>query len=163
SRSAAPSRQTGPVSSRISWSPRVGSCTTVSSATTSATSGALSSPPRPTTSTGTCSARSARTMPSNWARLRQSTATDRPLCPPVGGPRLLLVRLGPGRLDGSCGCIRAGPQLLHLDLAAAAQRGGRAVGHGQDPGGVAPRGAQRQHGGLLARRGTEPLPEPLQG
>ena len=50
SRSAAPRRQDGPVSRRISRSPRVGSCTTRSRATRSATSGVWSSPPRPTTS-----------------------------------------------------------------------------------------------------------------
>ena len=50
SRSAAPRRQDGPVSSRISRSPRVGSCTTQSSATRSATSGVCRRPPRPTTS-----------------------------------------------------------------------------------------------------------------
>ena len=51
-RSRAPSRQRGPVSSRSSAGLAVGSSTTSRVATTSATSGMASRPPRPTTSTG---------------------------------------------------------------------------------------------------------------
>ena len=73
-RSAAPSATRGPVSSRSSESPRDGSCTASSSATTSTTSGVDSRPPRPTTSTGRPRRRSATSTAANCDRARHSTA-----------------------------------------------------------------------------------------
>ncbi len=73
-RSRGPIRHRGEVSSRASASAAVGSCITRSVATTSWTSGTVSRPPRPTTSTGMPRASSAARSAGNWARLRQSTA-----------------------------------------------------------------------------------------
>ena len=73
-RSAAPNRTTGPVSSRMSWSPRVGSCTTHSAATRSLTSGVTSRPPSPTTSTGRWWRRRASSTRGKEDRRRHSTA-----------------------------------------------------------------------------------------
>ena len=84
SRSAGPSRQNGPVSNRISRSPRDGSCTTQSRLTRSLTSGVRSRPPRPTTSTGRSRALSASTTSGNCDRFRHSTAALRPLRRPLG-------------------------------------------------------------------------------
>ncbi len=73
-RSAAPRRVRAPVSSRTSASPRVGSWTTCSVESRSTTSGVDSRPPRPTTSTGRPSARSACRTAENCERLRHRTA-----------------------------------------------------------------------------------------
>ena len=69
-----PSRQRGPVSTRIAAAPAVGSATSRSIATTSATSGTASRPASPTTSTGTPRAVSASAIGAASALRRTSTA-----------------------------------------------------------------------------------------
>ena len=100
---------TGPVSRRISWSPRVGSCTTQSAATRSLTSGVTRSPPRPTTSTGSSLApqrlENERRRSSAGGTAPRAAAVRRPLGRTSarrstrrdGG--LLLGGLEPGHLD----------------------------------------------------------------
>ena len=78
-RSRAPSRHRGPVSTRMAAAPAVGSATSRSIATTSATSGTDSRPASPTTSTGTPRADSAAAMGPVSALRRTST----PVAPTV--------------------------------------------------------------------------------
>jgi hypothetical protein len=73
-RSRGPIRQRAPVSRRSSAASAVGSSSTCSVARRSATSGTASSPPRPTTSTGTSRASKAARRRGNIERLRHRTA-----------------------------------------------------------------------------------------
>ena len=76
SRSRRPMRQRGPVSSRTRSELAVASYSTRSTATRSATSGASSKPPRPTTSTGIPAISNAWRSNPNWLRRRHRIAAS---------------------------------------------------------------------------------------
>ena len=162
-RRAAPSRQRGPVSTRIAAAPAVGSATSRSIATTSATSGMASSPASPTTSTGTPRAVSASAIGAASALRRTSTAA-------VGigrtGARVHRGRssakwsatqsrsaddVGQQRAPDGAG-LGVGPrqQLAHGHRPAARLRRDR-VGQLQRPRRIAPAGAQFQRGRRACR------------
>ena len=92
-RSRGPIRQRGPVSSRTSESDPAASSSTRSVATTSCTSGTVSRPPSPTTSTGMSRASSARRNAGNWDRLRHKHGD-------VGRPHHLPAAVRPGLTVG---------------------------------------------------------------
>ena len=114
-RSDAPSRVRAPVSRRMSASPRDGSCAACRRATRSTTSGADSSPPRPTTSTGSPASRRARRRVSNCDRFRQSTAAVTRSRPgPAGRHRSRdelrdRARLVLDASSATCACTRPSP------------------------------------------------------
>ena len=165
-RSATPSRQRAPVSSRTAAGPASGSATSRSALTRSRTSGVSSSPPSPTTSTGRPRARRAAAMASMSTRRRTSTADvgagsrrrshccgDRVGHPvDLGGdvgeqrhPHVAAARPGPGRSSPTLdtpGIARPAPPPAAAATSAACRRRAAGVGQSQPvrcPGPAAPR------------------------
>ena len=155
-RSRGPMRQRAPVSSRASAVPASCAASTRSVATTSTTSGVVSRPPSPTTSTGSPAASSASASSGICERRRTSTAAVRSpagsavpgaaqLGRPPSAPRPRRSRCAPPR---SVPGPAAGPGRSSTVLARrpGAQRRRDRVGGVQDRAVVAEAGRQREHG-----------------
>ena len=149
-RSRGPIRQRGPVSSRASDAPADGSCTTRSVATTSCTSGTVSRPPSPTTSTGMPRASSAAAQPAGTA----TACGPAPRCRRAGAPRRAAVpgprARRPGRASVGCRSSAAEPG---RPAARPRPRRSRSSAHSMRPRSLRPRaGPQPRHVlGLLAQ------------
>ena len=165
-RSRGPRCQRGPVSSRTRASPRSGSCSTRSVATTSATSGRCSSPPSPTTSTGTpalaqrlLDRRELGPLPAQHGDRRAVLA--RPAAPTSLGEVGHLVVDGrvPGHPDGAVGASVGRTQRSHRHPAVLDQRLGQRVGDVEHDPRVAPRGGQAVDPGGGAGRVAEGVAE----